>query len=385
MKKTLSNIDVKKVNRNKIFRYINSKEGVSKPEVAKALGLSTPTVLQNVKELLAEGYLEEVGVMKSTGGRKAVAVVTKKDNFLSIGLDITRNHISIVITDLGSNILHHHRIFKQYEDADSYYKELGAFVAVTMEAFISDEKEVIGVGISIPGIIDEERELIAYSHTLSLHNISYKKFSKYIPFDCEFINDANAACLAETYKSHDNKSAVYLSLSNSVGGAIVLENSSWQDSTMSTDRIFFGDNKRAGEFGHLTLQPEGGTCYCGKTGCVDIYCSALVLSQEYEGKLELFFKDLELGDDKRKEQWHDYLHNLSIVVNNLRMIFDSGVVLGGYVGSFMENYLEDLKDIAKKRNTFEEDATYIQACKFKIEASATGSAIKQIEKFMNRI
>jgi len=59
MNRNLSNIDVKRMNRNKIFRYINSQDGVSKPDVAKALDISTPTVLQNVKELLNEGYLKE--------------------------------------------------------------------------------------------------------------------------------------------------------------------------------------------------------------------------------------------------------------------------------------------------------------------------------------
>jgi len=373
------------MNRNKIFRYINSQDGVSKPDVAKALDISTPTVLQNVKELLNEGYLKEIGVMKSTGGRKAVAVVTLKEKFLSIGVDITRNHIGIVITDLAGNILFHDRVFKKYEDEDHYYKELADFIISTKEEKITEDKTLIGVGISIPGIIDEERELIAYSHTLSVHNVSYKKFVKYIPYNCEFINDASAACLAETYKSHDKKSVVYISLSNTVGGAFVFENSSWKHSSQSTDSIFLGDNRRAGEFGHFTLHANGEKCYCGKTGCFDSYGSALVLSGELEGKLELFFEKLINKDPKSIELWDQYLANLAIAINNLRMIFDCNIIIGGYVGSFIEPYLEDLKDILKTRNTFEEDATYVVACKFKIEASATGGSIKQIEKFMSKI
>lgn len=384
-KKLLSNVDVKKINRNKIFRYINSRDGVSKPEVAKALGISTPTVLQNVKELLDEGYIEEVGEMKSTGGRKAVAVTTTKKNFLAIGVDITRNHIGIVVTDLAGNILFHDRIFSVYSDTDSYYKDLADFILKTKADRIDNNKEFIGVGISIPGIIDENKEEIVYSHTLGVYNLSYNKFSRYLPFDCEFINDANSACLAETYKNYETKRVVYLSLSNSVGGSIVLNNQSFQDNTHLTEKIYFGDNKRAGEFGHFTLYPDGRECYCGKKGCFDSYCSAVVLAKSAGGRLDNFFENLQRRDEKAKKLWDKYLKDLAIGINNLRMIFDCTVIVGGYVGSFIEPYIEDLKSEAKKLNTFENDASYIKSCKFKIEASATGAAIKQIEKYLFKI
>ena len=51
MKRGASSIEVKKLNRNRVFRYLNSQERASMPDIAAALGMSRPTVLQIVREL----------------------------------------------------------------------------------------------------------------------------------------------------------------------------------------------------------------------------------------------------------------------------------------------------------------------------------------------
>lgn len=52
MKKNITNIEVKKNNRNRIFRYICKHDRVSNPDIAYALQISLPTVIQNTKELI---------------------------------------------------------------------------------------------------------------------------------------------------------------------------------------------------------------------------------------------------------------------------------------------------------------------------------------------
>ena len=56
---------------------------------------------------------------------------------------------------------------------------------------------------------------------MGLRNVPTEEFSHYIPFSCRFINDANAAGLAEVRDLESPRSLVYLSLSNSVGGAVL--------------------------------------------------------------------------------------------------------------------------------------------------------------------
>ena len=87
------------------------------------------------------------------------------------------------------------------------------------------------------------------------------------------------------------------------------------------------------------------------------------------------------GDTTCASVWENYMYYLSIAVNNIRMLFDCKVILGGYVGPYLEDYLEELKDMAAKRNTFENNAEYLSVCQVKKEALALGSALPFIHEF----
>lgn len=63
-------------------------------------------------------------------------------------------------------------------------------------------EKILGVGISLPGILDKEGQTLVYSHALGLRNVPTEEFSRYIPFSCRFINDANAADLLKCATSN---------------------------------------------------------------------------------------------------------------------------------------------------------------------------------------
>jgi len=379
-----NNSEVKKINKNNVFRYINCREHASKPDIANALDLSTPTILQIVNELIAEGYVIEVGEYASTGGRKATAIATVKEISKALGIDITQNHISLVLTDLSGEVLNHKRIYYPFYDEEDYYKELGMFVNEYLHKNKAEDK-ICGIGISLPGIIDKNANKIVYSHALKLYNSDLSKFTMALNHNCEFINDANAAGISEVYNMINKKKMVYLSLSNSVGGTIInmdVKNYGFQN---IDDVIYNGINGRAGEFGHMTLVPEGEKCYCGKQGCSDAYINAKVLAKNTDNRLETFFEELKSGNKAMIQRFDFYLEYLSIVINNIRMCFDCEVIVGGYVGSHIEPYINKLRFKAEMRNTFDFDASYIIPCKYKIEASALGAAILQIDRVISKI
>ena len=96
----LTNKEVKKKNRNQIFRYICTHGTVSNPDIVSDLHLSLPTVTNTTRELLESGLLRDLGEMQSTGGRRARALCAASDYRFSIGLDITRNHLGILLLNL---------------------------------------------------------------------------------------------------------------------------------------------------------------------------------------------------------------------------------------------------------------------------------------------
>ncbi|SDY98077.1 ROK family transcriptional regulator [Tindallia californiensis] len=386
MRRLSNNIDVKRRNRNQIFRYVNKHQRISKPEISHALHLSIPTVLHMINELLAMGLVKKDGELQSTGGRKAVAISPVHDKKSSIGIDITRNHIGLVHTDLSGQVLKYTRLSKPYKNDSAYYKALGAMAMDFKKENIKEEDAFLGYGISVPGIVEPEMERIKHSHALGITNVAFHVFTQYISGDTIFINDANAAAIAEIYNDDQPYDALYLSLSNSVGGAIIKNSDARSnEDNQIHDRLYLGDNWRGGEVGHTTLVPGGEKCYCGKNGCFDVYCSAEKLANLTEGKLGIFFEELEKGNKNFQKMWEEYLEYLAIQVNNLRMIFDCKIIIGGYVGSFIDPSIEKLREKAAKRNTFEKDASYIVPCRYRYETSALGAALQHIEKYISSV
>lgn len=390
MKYGANSIDVKRLNRNRVFRFVNKREKTSMPEIAMALDVSGPTVLQIVKELKAAEVVEEVGQFKSTGGRKAKAIAAIQNVRYAIGVDITKNHIGLVMTNLSEKVLKHTRIRRTFMFEDAYFRELSEII----EAFIGEDEDIRerieGVGISMPCIVDGKRNVITNSHALGIYNVSCEELYQYINYPCTCINDANAAAMTEYILDTRPNNVVYLSLSNTVGGAIALrqeqelENSGDLLGSMF-EKMYVGNNWHSGEFGHLVIRPEGTTCYCGKQGCLDAYCSALRLAEAADGTLEQFFEKLLEGNETMKQVFDEYLEHLAIAVDNLKMCFDCDIVLGGYVGSLMGPHIQKLHEKVKEKNIFESEGKYVRACRYQLEASALGAGIYYIEAFINSI
>lgn len=370
-KKKITNIEVKKKNRNDVFRYICKNGMVSNPDISYALKISLPTATQITKELIEEGLVEEKGALESTGGRRAKALAVSKNSGKAIGLDITKNHISLVLTDLTGKILKYERIFLPYMEGDNYYCEVNKKLENFLNESECNRQNVLGIGISFPGIIDLDKELITDSHILGVKALPFTSVSRFFSYPCYFLNDANAGAYAEGIQSESMERFFYLSLSNTVGGAVY-----------SNNKLEQGKNFRCGEVGHMTIVPDGESCYCGKQGCLDAYCCAKCL---LDGKLENFFERLRKGEEKEVQLWDRYTTYLAIAVNNIHMVLDCDIVLGGYVGSYMGEYIQDIQDKVSKRNTFAESSFFVKTCQHKTGAAALGASLKIIELFIEQI
>ena len=373
-KKKITNMEVKKKNRNEVFRYICKHGTVSNPDISYNMKISLPTATQITKELIAEGLLEEKGELQSTGGRRAKALSAVVNARLAVGLDITKNHISFVLTNIVGEILKYERIYQPYISEAAYYQEVSKRLEQFLDESGSGKDKVLGVGISFPGIIDMDRGQITYSHVLGIEAVPLDSLSAYFSYPCFFLNDANAGAYAEGFHGDGAERFFYLSLSNTVGGAIFDGNGLVQ-----------GRNFRCGEVGHMTIIMDGENCYCGKRGCLDAYCAAWHLSDAADGKLEQFFCLLDQGDAEAVKIWDSYTDYLAIAVNNIYMVLDCDIVLGGYVGSSMGMHLQELWNKVAGRNTFGEKEPYVKVCNYKVAAAALGAALNVIEMFVSRI
>lgn len=365
-----NNMDVKRRNRINTLRCILKNDRVSQMELTQRLGLSWPTILQNVKELTELGLVREDGVYASTGGRKAKAYAPVRDARVAVGVEVARDHVSVVLTDLSGNLLRQAQGALRFSPEEIYFKYLGGLLQRFVDAGGAGDR-LLGVGLAIPGVVDEERGLLRDSRALDLRNVPLSRFTQQIPWPCRCLGAAGAAGLAESYGAENTGDLIYLSLGEMVGGAILREGELYQ-----------GNHLRAGEFGHATLVPGGRRCRCGKEGCLDAYCSAKVLADCAGGSLPAFFEELRSGDAEKRETWREYLEYLAAAVNNLHIGFDCDVMAGGEVGAYLEEFGELLRALLAERNPFDQDTSYLRYGRRPREAAAVGAALIQVEAFL---
>jgi predicted NBD/HSP70 family sugar kinase len=362
----------KQTNCGRIYRLVYQTGSISRPEIALRLGISLPSVIQNVKHLQTDGLLEEGGLLKSSGGRKPAAVHLNKNARFAVGVDITRNHLSVVLINLAADIIDRRRVKQRYEDNAAYYRQIvGLIDEMIADAGIVSDK-ILGTGFSVPAILSEDGRLLVYSRVLNVPVLYCSTISRGLSYESVLCNDANAAGIAELWRRKDLDNAVYLSLSNTVGGAILLHN-----------ELYLGENQRGGEFGHSTLVRDGRPCYCGRRGCMDAYCSAEILSRHTDGCLSRFFEQLSSGDPAIAAVWEEYSGWLAVALNNIIVSFDCKVILGGYLGEYLEGRLDDLKRRVAALATFSGAEDYVTPCVYKKEASAVGAALLYVRSFID--
>ena len=125
----------------------------------------------------------------------------------------------------------------------------------------------LGAGIGVPGIIDMEAGMMRKSANLPgwsdypVRDEIERRLGARVFLD----NDANVAALGEKWlgAGRDADNMAMLTLGTGIGGAIVLNG-----------KLFYGMSGMAGEFGHVTIEPNGVPCGCGNHGCAERYASA---------------------------------------------------------------------------------------------------------------
>jgi predicted NBD/HSP70 family sugar kinase len=372
---TTIGIELKKKNRNNIYKLLQQEKCITKQDIVNRLKLSLPTVTQNLMEMQEEGLVQQKGSFGNTGGRRAQGYSIIADARVAIGVDLNNKHIAVVAIDLEGNILDHIRIHCRFEKNSNYYKKVGDLVEQMIEKCKLDKKQILGVGISIQGVIDQDQKTVIYGPILDITGEYLANIAEFIPYPCALFHDADAAAFAEIWISPQLRNAVYLSLSTNLGGSVIIDR-----------KIYAGDKNYGGKIEHMTLVPDGLPCYCGEVGCAEAYCSANVLTENTEdGLLATFFKKLGEGSKEHMEIWHRYVKYLSIVLNNIRTLFGCEVIIGGYMGEYLECHMDEIKELTYMRNSFSKSDDYLRLCSFRIEAIASGAALQFIDDFINQI
>jgi glucokinase len=185
----------------------------------------------------------------------------------SIGVDLGGTNLRIAAISTDGQLLEKITLgVKVALGRDHVIGEMCDAILRLTEQYLGTGK-FLGAGIGVPGIIDMETGMMRLSANLpGWSDFPVRdEIERRLGARVSLHNDAKVAALGEQWlgagRGVDNMAM--LTLGTGIGGAIVLNG-----------KIFYGMNGMAGEFGHVTVEPDGDLCGCGNRGCAERYASA---------------------------------------------------------------------------------------------------------------
>jgi len=280
------------------------------------------------------------------------------------GIDIGGTMMKGALFDSRGHLLNKEKIPTHPEHGeDAFIANIVSFV----KKLQLEHSAAASLGIGIAGVIDKKRETLLESPNLPLFkNFTLKKLLEtklHIPVFLE--NDANCAALGELWAGEGKglDSFLLLTLGTGIGSGLILNG-----------QLLTGEVGKAGECGHIVVNPDGARCACGKTGCLEAHSSGTaivrmarsalesgettVLSSYYPARVseltpKIIFDEALKGDRLCRQIYFDAARFLAIGISNINNILDiHHFIIGGGVSKAFHLFEETLLSEVKK-NVFE--------------------------------
>lgn len=280
------------------------------------------------------------------------------------GIDLGGTTIQTVLTDEDYNIV------TKYKSDTLAKKGPAAVIGRMMDAIdhVLEEsnlskKDLLGIGLGIPGLMDIEKGISLFAGNLSWENIQVlQPFKDRFQVPVYMDNDVRVNALGEWYfgAGRGVKNMVLITLGTGVGAGIIIDG-----------KMLRGPQSAAGEVGHMIIVEDGPACTCGSRGCLEVFASATgmmrrckelmlenrdsLLWQMCEGDIDkvrtyMIDKAHDQGDKVGLQVMAETAYYLGIGLTNVVNIFNPElVVIGGGVSKAGERLLGPAREFVNKR------------------------------------
>jgi predicted NBD/HSP70 family sugar kinase len=260
---------VREFNRSRILAAVREQRANSRAELCAATGLSRSTVTGFVLDLLDRGVLLEIAEADGVGrqpGRPTRRLQLAPRTDLVVAVDFGHSHCRVGIVDAtGAVLAEANRHLDVDSSADDALAQAQRMIARLTK---SSKRERIGAGaIGLPAPVDIQSGSVGPGNILprwvDRRPAQELQAAVGIPFAVD--NDANLGALAEvTYGvARGVADLIYVKASTGIGAGFILGG-----------RVHRGSTGRAGEIGHVPVDPGGPACRCGNRGCLETVASS---------------------------------------------------------------------------------------------------------------
>ena len=256
------------VNRRILLSIIADRQPVSRADIAKISGLNKATVSTITGELLRDRCIvEDSGAGKTTpiGGKPPTPLCLNAQRYGLFGIDIRAEETILALSDFNNRLVAR-LSFETGADPRAFLAKIGREVS-KLRAKHGDFIEVAGVGVSLPGLVDNHSGTFLMSVVLPWRDVPVVELlGKATGLPVIVDNSARCAALAEIWHGKARyahvRNLLYVSVSTGLACGVVIDGG-----------LYRGGSNTAGQFGHIPLDMNGPECRCGRRGCWDLYAS----------------------------------------------------------------------------------------------------------------
>ncbi|MCE4556971.1 ROK family transcriptional regulator [Roseateles cellulosilyticus] len=372
---------LKVINRMALVRHVCAHPGLSRADLASAVGLTKSTVSLLVRELVNEGWLVEREVI-ATGdlGRRPTPLFIDPARLVLLGAEVGIESVRVVATSLTGEVRASDiASYGRHRTAEACLASLAAtLVKVTQQ--LEARQQVLGIGVGLPGGVNEARGVLHFAPNLGWRDLPFAAWLgehlrgtalEGVPLFIQ--NEADVAALGEREfnPSPAADPLLYVSINQGLGAGVIVG-----------DRLLTGNRGFAGEVGHMVLQLGGPRCSCGRRGCAEALITTRAMLGTGDGGVTALRSLSEVRahlldeDPETLRTVASAGRYLGVLLQNLATAYDPGcIVLGGAAlelgDPFVAPALDTLADYAAAAHL---PAPTVRTSRFGVNAVAVGAA-----------
>jgi N-acetylglucosamine repressor len=335
---------VRRRNRAAVLEIILREPHVSRREIIQRTGLAAGAVTDITRELINKGLVQETSYLKRDGGgagRSPIGLEIVKDAAWVIGILVEADRITACLCNAIAEIDCTAAVELDNSSVDHVQVVLTELANEMLGRAAQEGKLVIGMGVSVPGMVTPDKGLVGFSTILGWQDVQLgNRLRKGIPIPIAIDNDVRGMGLAKYwYDKSEYDSFLMLYFGQGIAFCAVQDGEIWT-----------GHSGAAGQIGHSIVEPDGPQCTCGNKGCFEAVVSAdmiqSLIADEIAGGAESHLKVttpgagrlqtrhlcelLETGDEAVRNVFRRISKYYGIAISNLIKAYDcEAVVLSG--------------------------------------------------------
>jgi predicted NBD/HSP70 family sugar kinase len=240
-------------------------------KLAAQIGRQRSTVNGAVQRLLAAGWLARVGETRAGRGRPAILLSVNPAAGCFAGLDITAARLNCAVVGADGSLREH--ISTQLRD-DFSPEGVVDQIDLTLRGLLSrlsiGVDRLLGVWAGVNGVVDQHGTVVSCA-SLGWHNVALRESLERL-FGCDALVQGAATALNASAEAllgagRDAHSLVYYHAGRGISARFV-----------ERGQPLAGSTQRAGEIGHVVVQPDGPRCTCGNQGCLEAVASGRAMA-----------------------------------------------------------------------------------------------------------